>query len=171
MRGGYSQHSYQMKARMTRQDANRITDDAASAKPVKLSFGELDEIIAREAPFVHIFGLKTEEIGHGTATVRLPYDERFIRPGGSISGPAMMALADFAIWVAIMGAIGPVALAVTTNLSINFLRKPSNTDLICEVRLLKLGKRLAVADAGIRAEGDEDLCAHVTSTYSVPPDR
>ena len=80
-----------------------------------------------------------------------------------------MALADFAMYVAILAAIGPVALAVTTNLNINFLRKPAQAGLVADVRLLKLGKRLAVGEVLIYSEGEDEPVAHVTSTYSIPP--
>ena len=83
----------------------------------------------------------------------------------------MMALCDGAMYVAILAAIGPVALAVTTNLSINFLRKPEPGDLIADCKLLKLGKRLAVGEVAIHAAGDEELVAHCVATYSIPADR
>ena len=83
----------------------------------------------------------------------------------------MMALADFAMYVAVLASIGPVPLAVTTNLNINFLRKPAPRDLIGGGRLLKLGKRLAVGEVTIRSDGEEEPVAHVTSTYSIPPAR
>ena len=80
----------------------------------------------------------------------------------------MMALADFAMYVGVLASIGPVPLAVTTNLNINFLRKPAARDLIAECRLLKLGKRLAVGEVTIRSDGADEPVAHVTSTYSIP---
>ncbi len=80
----------------------------------------------------------------------------------------MMELADFAMYVALLGSIGWLPLAVTTNLNINFLRKPAQRDLLAEVRLVKLGKRLAVGDIGIKSDGAEDLVAHATGTYSIP---
>lgn len=86
-----------------------------------------------------------------------------------MSGPAMMALCDAAMYVAILAAIGPVALAVTTNLSINFLRKPEPGDLVAECKLLKLGKRLAVGEVSVYAIGSEELVAHCVATYSIPP--
>lgn len=130
---------------------------------------ELDRILNTDAPFSAHYGFVVEDYDAGTARVRLPYDDKHIRPGGTISGPTMFALADFSMYIAVMGAIGPKALAVTTNMSIDFLRKPAEADLICEVRLIKLGKRLAVGQIEIRAEGDADMCAHVTGTYSIPP--
>jgi uncharacterized protein (TIGR00369 family) len=80
----------------------------------------------------------------------------------------MMALADFTMYLAVLSAIGWVPLAVTTNLNINFLKKPGARDLIAEARLIKLGKRLAVGEVHIRSDGDDDSVAHVTSTYSIP---
>ena len=78
----------------------------------------------------------------------MDYHERHLRPGGTVSGPAMMALADLALYVAMLAQIGPVALAVTTNLAFNFLRKPEPRGLVAECRLLKLGRRLAVGEVG-----------------------
>ena len=100
--------------------------------------------------------------------LRQRFDERMLRPGGTVSGPTMMALADFAMYVGVLASIGPVPLAVTTNLNINFLRKPAARDLIAESRLLKLGKRLAVGEVTINSDGMEEPVAHVTSTYSIP---
>lgn len=104
------------------------------------------------------------------AQVRLPFHEKMLRPGGTVSGPVMMALADTAMYVALLAMIGPVALAVTTSLNINFLRKPAPADVIARCRLLKLGKRLAVGEVTIYSEGADDPVAHATVTYSIPPD-
>jgi len=112
---------------------------------------------------------RIEEVGYLTATVRSIYDPSQLRPGGTISGPTMMGLADLALYAAIMGSVGPVTLAVTTNLSFNFLRKPAQKDLIADCRLLKLGKRLAVGDVFIRSDGEDDVVCHATGTYSIPP--
>jgi uncharacterized protein (TIGR00369 family) len=110
-----------------------------------------------------------EALGPMSARARFRVVKKHLRPGGTVSGPTLMALADAAMYAAILGEIGLVALAVTTNLNINFLRKPAPRDLIAEVRLIKLGKRLAVGEVGIRSEAEEDLVAHATSTYSIPP--
>ena len=92
-----------------------------------------------------------------------------LRPGGTISGPTLMALADCAMYVVLLSAIGPVALAVTTNLNINFLRKGvAGHDVIAEARLLKLGKRLAVGEVTLLSASSPDPIAHVTATYSIP---
>jgi uncharacterized protein (TIGR00369 family) len=117
-----------------------------------LSAGELEDFLRTEFPqvFNQASGVSIEEVWHGGALVRQAYRQEFIRPGGTISGPTMMALADFAMYVAVLAAIGPVPLAVTTNLNINFLRKPAEGDLLAEAKLMKIGKRLAVGEVAIR---------------------
>lgn len=112
-----------------------------------------------------------EAVGPLSARMRLDGDERHLRPGGTVSGPAMMALADYALYAAILANIGPVGLAVTTNLSFNFLRRPPPGALLAECRLLKLGRRLAVGEVAIRGAGADDLVCHATGTYSIPPER
>jgi uncharacterized protein (TIGR00369 family) len=114
---------------------------------------------------------RIEEVGPLFARVRLHYDQRHLRPGGTISGPTMMGLADLALYAAILANIGPVALAVTTNLSFNFLRKPGPRDLIADCRLLKLGKRLAIGEVALRSDGEPDIVCHATGTYSIPSRR
>ena len=101
----------------------------------------------------------------------MEYQERHIRPGRTISGPSMMALADLALYVAVLANIGPVPLAVTTNLSFNFLRRPGKRDMLAECRLLKLGKRLAVGEVALHSEGDSAIVCHATGTYSIPDRR
>ena len=102
--------------------------------------------------------------------VRLNVAERHLRPGGTVSGPTMFALADVAIYLAILSRIGPVALAVTTNCSIDFMRKPEEgRALIAQARLLKLGRVLAVGDVLIRSEGLSDPVARAGLTYAIPP--
>lgn len=136
-----------------------------------MSVAELEAFIEKEFPQVHHGGrsFKIEEARAMGARVRLFYHDRHLRPGGTISGPAMMGIADYAMYIAILAQLGPVALAVTTNLSINFLRKPEQGDLIADCNLLKLGKRLAVAEVSLRSDGSDDVVAHVVGTYSIPP--
>jgi len=139
----------------------------------KLSVKELENLLGAEFPemFNPQSGYAIEEIWHGGCRVRKRFDEQSLRPGGTIAGTAMMTLADFSIYVAILGTIGWVPLTVTTNLTINFLKKPAARDLLGEVRLLKLGKRLAVGEIAIRSDGEDELVAHAISTYSIPPQR
>ena len=131
---------------------------------------QLNEFLAREfSQFYHPqSGLVIEQVAHSGARVRQSYNAQFVRPGGTISGPTMMALADFTMYVAVLATIGPVPLAVTTNLNINFLRKPAARDLIADCRLLKVGKRLAVGEVTVLSDGQDEAVAHVTATYSIP---
>ena len=135
-----------------------------------MTLDELTAFLDREFPQIHLGGRSyfVDEIGPLTARMRMEYHERHLRPGGTISGPAMMALADLALYAAILAHIGPVALAVTTSLNFNFLRKPEPRGLIADCRLLKLGKRLAVGEVAITSEGDPDVVCHATGTYSIP---
>jgi uncharacterized protein (TIGR00369 family) len=135
-----------------------------------MSLEDLRAFLDAEFPQIHFGGRSyhLEAIGPFSARLRMDYHERHLRPGGTISGPAMMALADLALYAAILGQLGPVALAVTTNLSFNFLRKPAQRALIAECRLLKLGKRLAVGEVSMVSEGDSALVCHATGTYSIP---
>jgi|TARA_B110000977_G_scaffold175309_1_gene229936 acyl-coenzyme A thioesterase PaaI-like protein len=110
-----------------------------------------------------------EAVGGQSATVRHTIGFNELRPGGTVSGPVLMTIADYALYVAILGEIGIVALAVTTNLSINFMRKPSSTkDIIGQCTLLKVGKSLIVGEVSLYSEGDEKAVAHVVGTYSIP---
>ncbi|MFB4203759.1 hypothetical protein KBTX_03321 [wastewater metagenome] len=112
---------------------------------------------------------RVEAVGPLTARLRLAVGDEHLRPGGTVSGPTMMGLADTALYVAILANLGPVAQAVTTNLNANFLRRPPVRDLIAEARMLKLGKRLAVGEVTVFSDGDDQAVAHVTATYSIPP--
>jgi acyl-coenzyme A thioesterase PaaI-like protein len=110
-----------------------------------------------------------EEVGKGCASVKHPVGTTELRPGGTVSGPLLMAVADVAMYVALLGEIGIVPLAVTTNLTINFLRKPSSKSAIMgECRLLKVGRSLAVGEVGLYSEGNPEMVAHAVVTYSIP---
>lgn len=105
-------------------------------------------------------------------TVRLNVNDSHLRPGGTVSGPSMFGLADVSVYIAVMAMVGPEALAVTTNASIDFMRKPAaGVNLIAECRLLKLGKVLAVGDVLMYSEGDPKPVARASMTYSIPPKR
>jgi uncharacterized protein (TIGR00369 family) len=140
------------------------------AAPV-LSVKEIEALLRVEFPqvFHAASGLSIAVVTETGCRVMQAFRETFIRPGGTISGPTMMALADFTMYVAVLAAAGPVPLAVTTNLNINFLRKPTQTDLIADARLLKRGKRLVVGEVLIYSQDVEEPVAHVTATYSIPP--
>ena len=112
--------------------------------------------------------LRLEEIAPMSATLRLTYHPRHLRPGGTISGPTMFGVCDAALYVAILNEMGPVSHAVTTSASINFLRKPAPVDLIGKAKLIKLGKRLAVGEVALYSDGESEMVAHATGTYSIP---
>lgn len=129
---------------------------------------ELRAFLRQEFPQVSD-EFRVEEAGEELA-LRLVVAERHLRPGGTVSGPAMFGLADVAFYLALLQRIGPVALAVTTNCSIDFLRKPAaGRDLIARARMLKLGRVLAVGDVLIWSEGMDQPVAHASLTYSIPP--
>ena len=136
----------------------------------KMSVAELEEFLRVEFPQSFGSGDTTIESADGTTCLlRQRYSERMLRPGGTVSGPTLMALADCAMYVVLLSAIGPIGLAVTTNLNINFLRKgQAGQDILAEARLLKLGKRLAVGEVNLLSGTSPDPIAHVTSTYSIP---
>jgi len=138
-----------------------------------MTTAQIVAVLEKEFPqaFFPGCGLSIEGVAHGDIRVRKAFHEDHLRPGGTISGPTMMELADFAMYVAVFSAVGPQPLAVTTNLNINFLRKPAQADLIAHARLMKVGKRLAVGEVTIYSDGSDDAVAHVTSTYSLPQAR
>lgn len=131
---------------------------------------QIQQLIREWVPLANEIDLRVEKAEHGYAQIRFPFQEKRLRPGGTISGPTMMAAADTAMYAAILASLGQVAMAVTSNLNINFLQRPQPADLIAEARILKLGKRLAYCEVEISCEGAEDLVAHATGSYSIPPD-
>ncbi|MCB1405946.1 MAG: PaaI family thioesterase [Rhodobacteraceae bacterium] len=139
--------------------------------PVQMDAAALNAFMMTEFPQVAA-QFRVERTAPMEADIRLLVDEQHLRPGGTVSGPSMFALVDLAMYAATLAMIGPVALAVTTNCSIDFMRKPeAGRDLIGSARLLKLGKMLAVGDVLVRADGSEDVLARASLTYAIPPRR
>jgi len=137
--------------------------------PLAFTLDELKSYLVEIFPQIWSSGLyEVEAIGPMSARVRLNFHPDHLRPGGTISGPSLFALADLALYVAILAQIGRQPLAVTTNLNINFVRKPAPRDVVGEARLIKLGKRLAVGDVAMRLQGGVELVAHASGTYSIP---
>lgn len=136
----------------------------------KISIDEFQALTRSSLPFAQLMGLQLESIHDDHVIMRACYNDDFLRPGGTVSGPVLMGLADASIYALVLSLIGPVELAVTTNLNINFLRKPPPGDVIARARPLKTGKRLAIVEASIySALQPEQLVAHATATYSIPP--
>lgn len=147
--------------------------DQESVRQPAMTIVELDAFLHREFPeFYGDGGLVIEQADAALCRIRQTYHPRMLRPGRTISGPTLMGLADVCMYAAILALIGPVGLAVTTNLNINFLRKaPEGHDVIGETRLLKLGKRLAVGDVMLFSAAAIEPVAHAVLTYSIPPAR
>ncbi len=134
-----------------------------------MSAEDLTAFMAREFPQSSPSRTVIEEVRDDFVRLRRKVDDTDLRPGGTVSGPTMMGLVDNAMYAVVLAMIGPVALAVTTNLNINFLRKPLPADLVAEATLLKLGRRLAVGEVSLFSEGVEGPVSHATVTYSIPP--
>lgn len=141
----------------------------APAAPV-MSAPEVSAYLDEVFPQIKSNGdnISVVDVSPGAALVRLDADEKHLRPGGTVSGPTMFMLADLAAYSVILAHIGKVALAVTTNLNINFLMKPEPGPLDATATILKLGKRLVVTDIAMRDSGGQ-MVAHATATYSIPP--
>jgi uncharacterized protein (TIGR00369 family) len=130
--------------------------------------GEIQQLIADGVPLVGQFGVTVAELTAGRAVLRMPCHDAFVRPGGTVTGPAMFGLADVALYAAVLSRIGRVELAVTTSMTINFLRKPPMRGLLADARILKLGRRLAYGDVLIFSDGEDEPVAHASGTYSIP---
>lgn len=131
---------------------------------------EIEKLIREWVPMAEDIDLRVEAVEHGYSKIRVPFHKKSIRPGGTISGPVMMSAADTAMYAAILASLGKVAMAVTSNLNINFMQRPEQADLFAEAKILKLGKRIAFCEVEIKSDGSDELVAHVTGSYSLPPE-
>lgn len=138
---------------------------------MKMTKAELEQFLEAEFPQMRPQRIRIEHWDGRAIRVAMPIAEQHLRPGNTVSGPTMMTLADVAAYLLLLGLIGPVALAVTTNLSINFLRKPGLTDLVAEATMLKLGKTLAIIEIALHSGGQAEPVAHSVMTYAIPPAR
>ena len=134
-----------------------------------MTVDELEVFLVAHFPDLEEGRYRIEEIDDRYLRIRLRSQHLHLRPGGTVSGPSLMALADVAMYLVLLAQIGPVVSAVTSSLNINFLRKPAPSDIVAEAHLLQLGSRLAVGAVTIFSDGEEDPVAHATVTYSVPP--
>ena len=137
---------------------------------LRMDIPALERFLAEQFPQAEALGFAIVELADTSITLRIDASgPSFLRPGGTVSGPTLMTLADSATYLMILARLGPVALAVTTNLNIHFMRKPEPTRLSARAELLKLGKRIAVAEVRLFGEDPEQLFAHATVSYSIPP--
>ena len=138
---------------------------------MKVTFEELKYFLEVQFPQGAAYG-SLEALGDGWAEMTLAVEDDHLRPGGTVSGPAMMALADVTMYAALLSRIGLVPLAVTTNLNINFLRKPvAHAPIRARATLLKVGRTMGVGEVFVYSDGMEDPVAHSTMTYSIPPEK
>ncbi len=136
---------------------------------MKITFEELDRFLQEQFPQGAAYG-SLRKLGDGWAEVGLNVDDGHLRPGGTVSGPVMMGLADIALYAALLSRIGLVPLAVTTNLNINFLRKPAaHAPIWAKATMLKVGRTMGVGEVFVYSEGVAEPVAHSTITYSIPP--
>jgi uncharacterized protein (TIGR00369 family) len=135
----------------------------------KISIAEFDQIIREDLPWAYEIGMHTDLLERGRAVLRLPFRPSMLRPGGVVSGPTIMALADACMYAVVLSAIGKIKLAVTTSFTINFLYAARPADLLADGSILRLGKRLAVMAVTVHSEGHGEPVAHATGTYSIPP--
>ncbi|HTN32334.1 MAG TPA: PaaI family thioesterase [Pseudomonas sp.] len=134
-----------------------------------MSAHEVQTLIREGVPMAEDIDLRIEHVDGRRALARVPFSTRLVRPGGTLSGPVQMALADAAMYAVVLGALGRVEMAVTSQLNINFLAKPAPVDLLAEARILRLSRRQAVCEVSLFSAGQEDvLVAHVTGTYALP---
>ena len=146
----------------------KVSDGASRFRPV-MNVADLTDYVAKVFPQAESYGWKVEALSPGEMVVSMKATGKDLRPGNTVSGPVMFALADVTAYLLVLAHIGEVALAVTTNLSINFLSKPPAGELLADGRLLKLGKRLAVCEIHIHSRQSDELVAQATATYSIPP--
>ena len=124
---------------------------------------DFNRILDKDLSWAYDIGMRAQSVGDGEAVIRLEFAEEMLRPGGTVAGPFLMALADAAMYAAVMGKLGIVKMAVTSNLNINFLQRPNPGALLAEARALKIGKRLAMLDVIICSEGYDEPVAHATA--------
>jgi len=135
-----------------------------------MTAAEVSAFWDREFPQVQAGGdIAIVSVAPGEAVLRLDVDQRHLRPGGTVSGPALFTLADVGAYAVLLAHIGPEPLIVTTSFTVNFMRRPPVAPLLGSCRILKLGRRLAVVEMRISPAAGGDLVAHATGTYSIPP--
>lgn len=135
---------------------------------MSLDASAVEQIISNGVPNFGEHGICVEQVGEGRARLRQPFRENLIRPGGTLSGPTMMGLADAAMYAAILGQLGRLEMAVTQNLNINFLARPEPRDLIAEAEIIRLGRRSAVLEVRLFSDSSDKMVAHVTGIYALP---
>lgn len=143
--------------------------DAPKSEP-RITAEAFHELAIDGVPFVGQLAWRIERFEAGVITTRLPYQDLILRPGGTICGPALMALADVTLYGLVLSMIGRVELAVTTDMHVRFLARPKPKDVLADGRIIRLGRRLAVGEVEMRTDGDPHLICHATGAYAIPPE-
>ncbi len=138
------------------------------SEAARITAEQFSTLIHDTIPLSRIWPFEVVSLGYGTARLRIAFREEQLRAGGTINGPTLMTLADTALYAAVLSRVGFEPLAVTSDLSFRFLRRPAPAALIGDATLLRCGKRLAVGEVRMWSEGDEALVAHATGTYALP---
>lgn len=131
-----------------------------------MTLGEMQRLVREGVPLAGAWGVEVLAFAAGEATLRLPQRENLLRPGGTVSGPALMGLADVAMWVALLSLTGGRDESLTANLAITFLRPPPHGAVIAEARVIRKGRTLSYGEVMLRAEGAAEPCAHVTTSWA-----
>lgn len=137
----------------------------------KLSPREFTRVTHQTTPVAALFGFRAERLGGGRCVVRVPYRAELARDGGTVAAPILMAVSDYALYGAVMSVVADGDKAVTASLNAVILHRPARRDVIAEAQLLRCGKRLAYGEVMLYSDGDPEPVAHVTATYSIPPQR
>ena len=137
------------------------------SEPPPLPWAAIQTIMHESLPLARLWRVELLEVAPGAATLRLPRREELLRPGNTVSGPALMGLADMAFWAALLGMTGGKDESVTSTLTANFLRPVGPGPTIAEARILKRGRRNLFGEVLLRPEGSEEIAAHVTATWAV----
>jgi len=154
---------------MTEKSSSAPLPSRTPAPPaLKLAAVEVERLIRAGLPLAERADFAVERLEPDCAVVRLAYQPWMLRPGGTLAGPVLMMAADAAMYALVLGRLGPELLAVTSDMSLHFLRKPPAADLLAQAQLLKLGRKLAVLRVELRSAGDDALVAHVTGSYALP---
>jgi len=163
-----------MNSRQNSQKINKAGSrgkQGAKGAMSRISIADFIATTRQTTPLAAVFGIEVEALEAGKAEVRLPFRAEFVRAGGTVSGPAMMALADYALYAVVMSVAENGEQAVTSNLTMNFLRRPKPADVVAKARLIRAGRRLVYGEVFIYSEGDEQPVAHATGTYAMPESR
>jgi uncharacterized protein (TIGR00369 family) len=143
--------------------------DRDSSKP-RITAATFQALAFEGVPYAGQLACRVERFEAGRVTLRMPYQDLLRRPGDTICGPALMALADVTLYGVVLSMVGEVALAVTTDMTIHFLNRPAPRDVLASGRLLKLGRRLAIGEVIMQSDGDVRPICHVVGTYAIPPE-